>query len=526
MVSTGNEASSSSVSASSYINMKNLYFAFAFCAIAGCSPTWTDHTGLTIDTSSGSVHGMIDEANPDVRQFLGIPFAQPPLNELRFAPPLPIDSPATDTIEATELPPSCMQWLGTGASVYTRNVLEFNLQGLNETGNIDEDCLTLSVWAPSKVQGPLPVLIFVYGGGFNTGGQDVPYQIPTQWVQRSQDHIVVSFNYRLNIFGYPNAAEASQNVGLLDQRLAVEWVRDNIAAFGGDPDHMVLWGQSAGASSVTYYVYSYPDDPIISGFVTDSGTARDTTTIPDTSNFTFVAQALGCDGSTDELACMRSLDASTINDFLANYSNTQTQPSLSFRPRPDNMTVPSNFTDRAQNSQLPSISGIIGTNAQDGVPFAPYTYNVSGPNLAAAETARLNTFFCPSTYHIELRQQSPQGLDTFSYFYGGNFSNISPVPWLGAFHSGELPLLMGTHGNYRGESTEFEMQTSVAMQDAWVAFARGGVEGLEETGWMRYQTPGQHVVRNFGNATLGVAAADISVGWSEERCDGQDAKQS
>ena len=152
-----------------------------------------------------------------------------------------------------------MQYLNNqGDSLYVREILEFNLQGLNRTGDVSEDCLTISVWTPSDAQdedcrwgghhrGPpmkhenegkgdrLPVLIFFYGGGFSTGGEDVPYQIPAQWVNRTPDHLVVSFNYRLNIFGYPNAAGLDQqNFGLLDQRAAVEWCKKNIAAFGGD----------------------------------------------------------------------------------------------------------------------------------------------------------------------------------------------------------------------------------------------------------------------------------------------------
>ena len=486
---------------------------------ATSGPVWGDNDGLTVKTSSGNVYGKIDDTNPDVRQFLSIPFAEPPLGSLRFAPPEPLKAPSSDVIDATEYPPSCMQWLGTTRpSVYNRDVLEFNLQGLNETGNVSEDCLSLAVWTPKEVNEPLPVLIYVYGGGFSTGGIEVPYQIPTQLVQRRQDVIVVSFNYRLNIFGYPSAAGLdSQNVGLLDQRLAVEWTRDNIAAFGGDATRMTLWGQSAGASSVSYYVFSYYEDPIISGFITDSGTAKDSAAVPSTSNFTYVANQLGCSDPADEISCMRSVPASEIADFVANYNGTAP---LSFGPVPDGKTVPANITSRTLNHQLPNIPGIIGTNAQDGVPFAPY--NPEGPNLTIAESARLSTFFCPSTYQISLRQR--EKYETFSYFYGGNFSNISPRPWLGAFHSGELPLIFGTHPNYRGESTEFEKETSVAMQDAWVAFAAGGTAGLEATGWPLYEELGDDAVRNFGNATTGEAVGNVAMGWSENACQGANAR--
>jgi carboxylesterase type B len=190
---------------------------------------------LTVKLDTGTVHGTVDAANPDVRQFLGIPYAKPPLGDLRFAPSEAIES--FGEINADTLPPSCMQYLTSLPGIWTDIVLQFNQGGLNTTGRQSEDCLTISVWAPRGAKKNLPVLLWIYGGSFKFGGENVPYQIPTQWVQRTKDHIVVSFNYRVNIFGFPNAAgldEDKQNLGLLDQRLAVEWVRDNIAAFGGD----------------------------------------------------------------------------------------------------------------------------------------------------------------------------------------------------------------------------------------------------------------------------------------------------
>lgn len=155
---------------------------------------------LEVCTSSGKIHGMIHPAFPHVRQFLGIPFAQPPIGALRWMPPRPLPPSAVNSkIEATQLPPSCIQYLSSSSSIYSRDVLQFNLDGLNRTGSISEDCLTASIWTPTEGNGGggggtgLPVLLFIYGGGFTTGGQDVPYQLPPQWVERTKDHIVVSF---------------------------------------------------------------------------------------------------------------------------------------------------------------------------------------------------------------------------------------------------------------------------------------------------------------------------------------------
>lgn len=195
------------------------------------------------------------------------------------------------------------------------------------------------------------------------GGMDVPYQVPLQWAQRTSDQIVVTFNYRVNLFGFPGSSALGadeSNLGLLDQRLAVEWVLANIAAFGGDPDRMILWGQSAGAASVGIYGYSYPDDPIVRGLVHDSGTEGLLQySYPEqvASNFTFVAHHVGCGGlsPTEELACMRKVPFKTIDDFLLAYSESGETPGLSFMPVVDEKLVFSNWTDQAAKNRVAKI---------------------------------------------------------------------------------------------------------------------------------------------------------------------------
>jgi cholinesterase len=137
-----------------------------------------NNASLTVKTTSGRVHGKVDAAQPDVRQFLGIPFAQPPVGDLRWRAPQPLDQPEQE-IEATELGPSCLQFLNNNISnVYTQQVSEYNLQGLNKTGDVSEDCLRLSVYAPAEKKKKrrscssgkgkgLPVFIYFYGGGFS-----------------------------------------------------------------------------------------------------------------------------------------------------------------------------------------------------------------------------------------------------------------------------------------------------------------------------------------------------------------------
>ncbi|KAF4458845.1 acetylcholinesterase [Fusarium albosuccineum] len=469
--------------------------------LASCNPQGKKPSAK-VQIDKGTILGFIDPSAPNVRQFLGIPYGKPPVGSRRFAPPEPV-APYKGVIKATEIPQSCQQRLGSSPSVYNREILEFNLGGLNRTGRVGEDCLTLSVWAPMEVKRPVPVIVYIYGGGFSTGGQDVPYQIPTQWIQRTPELIVVSFNYRVNIFGFPGAAGLKrQNVGILDQRLAVEWVRDNIAAFGGDPDKISLWGQSAGAASVSYFSYAWTEDPIVKGYIMDSPYTGAVTTSPlNTTGFTTVAKSIGCGGlsPTKELECVRSKDADQVEDAIA-------ATGQSFGPTADDIVVFENYTQRALQGKMAKGPAIIGTNSEDGVPFIPYG---SGGDEEASTQIMLSLFFCASWTMTKNRLAA--GESTYRFEYHGNFSNISPSPWLGAYHSAELPLVFGTHSLYRGVSTSFENATSRVMQESWLSFARklnpGWPAGKTEVNY-----PVQHFAQNWQTARLG------NTKEFEERC--------
>ncbi|KAL2130632.1 hypothetical protein VTI74DRAFT_6133 [Chaetomium olivicolor] len=368
-------------------------------------------------------------------------------------------------------------------NIYTNEVLGFNLGGLNgSTDPVSEDCLTLSIWVPRGSRKNLPVLVFSYGGAFMTGRTDVPYQIPAQCVQRSQAHIAVSFNHQGNIFGFPNAGGLSsnqQNLGLLDQRLAIEWVRENIASFSGDPTRIGLWGMSSGAIAIAYYSYSYVHDLIANGLILNSGNefidilSRD----PAHTNFNCVASHFGCGNLPPliELHCMRRVNAHAIKDFLRTYFDSGSTPPLIISPIIDNRTVFPNYPAIAQAGHIANLPVLLGSNAEDGIPFVPYPPSPSGLTLADEMTTRF--FLCSTLQAAKARLSAGTG-PVCRYVYAGNFSNVSPKGWMGAYHGAELPVVFGTHAMFGGNSTELEWRTSWAMQDLWVRFVAKGGRGI------------------------------------------------
>src|SRR3984957_8537097 len=218
---------------------------------------------LQVKIDTGTIEG---KANGPVRAFLGIPYAAPPVGELRWKPPAAV-AKWTGVRKATDFGPHCMQ-----GKVY--GDMKFRDSGGSE------DCLSLNVWVPTETSGAkLPVMVWIYGGGFAAGTTSEARQDGTHLAQ--QGVVVVSMNYRLGIFGFfvhPELAKESGrnsagNYGLLDQLAALEWVHDNIAAFGGDPGNVTIFGESAGSFSVSAQMASPLAKGLFQKAVGESGAA-------------------------------------------------------------------------------------------------------------------------------------------------------------------------------------------------------------------------------------------------------------
>jgi cholinesterase len=194
--------------------------------------------------------------------------------------------------------------------------------------------------------------VWIYGGGFTTGATNNPSYSGDVFADNS-DVVLVSFNYRLNIFGFPSAPGIpAQNLGILDHRAATEWVRDNIAGFGGDPKRITIFGESAGSRAVDIYAYAWADakDPVVNGFICESGSAPWTEGNKMNPTLWYsLSERLGCGGAekgSETVACMKT---KPYEGILQASRSSPGKPELfrRFYPVTDEKTVFSDYDKRA-----------------------------------------------------------------------------------------------------------------------------------------------------------------------------------
>lgn len=289
--------------------------------------------------------------------------------------------------------------------------------------------------------------------------------------------------------GFPDAAGLQeQNLGLLDQRAALEWVRDNIGYFGGDASRILVWGFSAGAQSVDFHNYAYWEDPIAHAHFAQSGSclAFGSGHESDHSKFTFVAKHVGCDHPNDptkELECMQKVPYKEIINFIGRHSG---EPRLRFGPVTDERIVFKDYPARYELGKVTQAPILYSSCSNDGASLARYDadHPEHGPSQGSVNgvTQRI---MCGAAESSRLRQE--HGLTTYRYQYAGSWPNQNPLDWMGAYHSSDLVMFFGTHENGAGPlSTALEVETSEIMQDFLLSFMRDPENGPPAMGWPAY----------------------------------------
>nr|XP_036588618.1 para-nitrobenzyl esterase [Colletotrichum truncatum]KAF6799991.1 para-nitrobenzyl esterase [Colletotrichum truncatum] len=496
------------------------------------SPTVVIDAGTIVGTNV-----LLPSSTVAVNKFLGIPYAQPPINENRFLPPKPVTQFTESPLIAKSWGYKCLEVLG-------------NSNGSPES----EDCLFLNVYTPAGVKcstAGRPVLVWIHGGWLRSGTASQS-AFDGSVFAAEQGVVVVTFNYRLNVFGFPNSPQLSleqQNLGFLDQRLALEWVQSNIRAFGGDPSKVTIAGESSGGSSVDRLVTTIHSKPPFraaacsSGQATVSAIGRDAGPL----SWTALVSLLGCNGK-DEIECVRGIDAETIRG-LAVANN------LDFSPVNDNITQKElpYLPTRAAGGVAP-VPLLIGTTGQEGTYLAPmYNLNVSTvteemlPQFLSGLTGGdielvggimqviqliqrstgLSVFHSAATVYTEViyqcvstvslstaiatslielfplaRASSQSEIPTWRYFYNASFPNLAAEGYtseeLGASHGSDTSMILGTYP--REGATTWQVELSRQVQRLWGNFVKD--PSGAGPGWNRVDAGGNNI------ACVGCAAGE------------------
>jgi len=479
--------------------------ALAVLLLTGCSQPETA-SAPRVQTASGTVQGA--RAN-GVVSFKGIPYAEAPVDELRWRAPQPV-RPRDDVLEATAFGPSCVQQSIPATSIYN-----------DPPTAMSEDCLSLNVWAPEHAA-DAPVMVWIHGGSLRIGGAAQAMYDGTVFAKRGI--VFVSVNYRLGALGWMAHPELSAesphgvsgNYGLLDQIEALRWVRENVAAFGGSPDNVTVMGESAGALSVTYLLTSPLAEGLFDKAIVQSTNLR---AFPELDQAVFglpsaedtglrMGRALG----RTTIAGLREMDAETLTQETARLR-------FSSQGTIDGWSLPEQIIDvldRNAQAPLPLLAGFNSDELRTQrilVPEAPGTpeeyerlircgygsradaylaiYPSDDPEQSTFDAVR-DTIYGWTGEHL-VRSQTDIGAPAYLYMFDHCYPAAEALGICG-FHASELPFVFGQTGedaaltaNWPAPVDDTDEALSAAMIDYWASFAATG-QPVSEAGpdWLPY----------------------------------------
>lgn len=340
---------------------------------------------------------IVGVTSGNIDTFSGIPFAEPPTGSLRLKPPVSLTT-GLGTVSATGTAKSCPQLVFSDSLNSLTGIIGILLDTplLQTSNNAGEDCLTINIYRPNGASptSKLPVLFWIYGGGFEFGATS-SYNgtaVVENAIASGTPLIFVSVNYRVGGFGFLAGkeilADGSSNLGLLDQRLGLQWVADNIAEFGGDPTKVTIWGESAGSISVLDQMllydgnYTYNGEPLFRGAIMDSGSIIPTNPVDGDAAqnvYDSVVSASGCSSANDTLECLRGLDYTTYLNAVNSVPSIVSYNSvaLSYLPRPDGTIITDSPEVLVKNGKYAPVPMIIGDQEDEGTVFALLQSNLS-----------------------------------------------------------------------------------------------------------------------------------------------------
>ncbi|MBR9979990.1 MAG: carboxylesterase family protein [Desulfatitalea sp.] len=489
------------------------------------------------ETTQGPVRGVEEDT---LLAFRGIPYAAPPVGALRFAPPEPAPERA-DTLDAREFCSACPQVGGSfGATSY------------------EEDCLYLNIFTP-KGDGPYPVMVWIHGGAFIVGSGADPGYDATRLV--AEDVILVTVNYRLGALGFlphaaltaENPAVGSGNYGLMDQQAALQWIQANIAPFGGDPENVTLFGESAGGHSVMSHLVSPTAEGLFHRVIVQSG-SYNPGQLPLMFGEALVGTpftiSAGCTSAdpAETAACLRDL---SVEDVLT------AQGDAWYLPMTGTAILPESIYQVLEDGDLsPNVPVLIGSNLHEGRLFVALDmlggdfYHTEGDYVAAVggllsedmrpldagqiaddylgfedpldankfrrAFAAIQTDWRFTCSNLKQWYDLSAVTDTYAYWFtdvnapndfDAHFGSLLPMA---ATHTLEIQYAFGTVGHRGG--TDDQVALSEAMIGFWTRFAKtGNPNPAATTVWDNFTALGGFVLELNAPAPAAADAAAFSV---------------
>ncbi len=462
-----------------------------------------------VKIKAGVVAGATDPRG--IQSFKGIPFAAPPVGQLRWKAPQPVES-WTGVKKCTAFSPSPMQSKPSPFGPWTE---EF----LIPKEPISEDCLYLNVWtAAASSKAKKPVLVWIYGGGFSSGGSGVPVYDGTAMAARGI--VFVSMNYRVGIFGFfahpeltaESGRNASGNYGLMDQVAALQWVKENIAAFGGDPANVTIAGQSAGSMSVNCLVASPLAKGLFQKAIAESGA---------------LMLAAGARGSMplqkaeeNGEKIMHDLSASSVNALREIPANDLLKKAA-FQSGPiiDGYVLPDAVSNIFAAGKENNVALLTGWNEDDGVIFGPSKtaadfraqvaleypkdagdilkfYPATSDVEAAASQARMSRdkIFGVQNY-AWANFQGGKGKPVYLYRFARKVPANGEYAKYGAFHTGEVPYAYDNLALSNRPSVSSDHALAKTMSAYWANFIiTGNPNGNGLADWPLYTPENKQVM--------------------------------
>ncbi|XP_028624438.1 pyrethroid hydrolase Ces2e-like isoform X2 [Grammomys surdaster] len=468
------------------------------------SPIRTTHTG---QVRGNLVH--LNDTRVGVHTFLGIPFAKPPLDQLRFAPPQPPEQ-WSGVRSGTTYPPRCLQNSET-VSAESLEMMKLSMPPISTS----EDCLYLNIYAPAHAHegSNLPVMVWIHGGALVMGMASIH---DASMLAAIEDVVVVTIQYRLGILGFFSTGDehARGNWGYLDQVAALRWVQQNIAHFGGNPDHVTIFGESAGGTSVSSHVVSPMSQGLFHGAIMESGVALLPDLISNTSEvvYTVIAILSGCETMDSEtlVRCLRNKSEEEIlainevfkiipavvdGEFLPNHPQ-ELLTSVDFHPVPSIIGV----NNDEYGWLLPMILGsdqtinkitretlqavLKNTTTQMMLPpecsdllMEEYMGNTEDTETLQAQFREMmgDFMFIIPALQVAHFQRSHAPVYFYEFCHEANYLKDVRPPHVKADHGDEVPFVFGnSFWGMKLDLTVEEKLLSRRMMKYWANFARHG----------------------------------------------------